>query len=87
MPSFRTSAMQGQDRKDQPRVAITAKLVANLIANAGRTGDYYGLTRSQVQGFFDIPVDHLYCSQVFMESFKKNENSGTLPSLLPMWAE
>ena len=37
----------------------------------------YGLTRLQVQGFFDIPVDHLYCSQVFMESFKKNENSGT----------
>ncbi|MBX7045963.1 MAG: ribose-phosphate pyrophosphokinase [Ignavibacteria bacterium] len=61
-----------QDRKDQPRVAITAKLVANLIANAGAdrviTMDLHA---PQVQGFFDIPVDHLYCSQVFMESFKK----------------
>lgn len=61
-----------QDRKDQPRVAITAKLVANLIANAGAdrviTMDLHA---PQVQGFFDIPVDHLYCSQVFMESFRK----------------
>jgi len=61
-----------QDRKDQPRVAITAKLVANLITNAGAdrviTMDLHA---PQVQGFFDIPVDHLYCSQVFMESFKK----------------
>lgn len=61
-----------QDRKDQPRVAITAKLVANLITNAGAdrviTIILHPLRRS---GFFDIPVDHLYCSQVFMESFKK----------------
>lgn len=61
-----------QDRKDQPRVAITAKLVANLITNAGAdrviTMDLHA---PQVQGFFDIPVDHLYCSQVFMQSFKK----------------
>lgn len=61
-----------QDRKDQPRVAITAKLVANIIANAGAdrviTMDLHA---PQVQGFFDIPVDHLYCSQVFMESFKR----------------
>jgi ribose-phosphate pyrophosphokinase len=60
-----------QDRKDQPRVAITAKMVANLIANAGAdrviTMDLHA---PQVQGFFDIPVDHLYCSQVFMESFR-----------------
>lgn len=61
-----------QDRKDQPRVAITAKLVANLITNAGAdrviTMDLHA---PQVQGFFDIPVDHLYCSQVFMDSFRK----------------
>ena len=61
-----------QDRKDQPRVAITAKLVANLLTNAGAdrviTMDLHA---AQVQGFFDIPVDHLYCSQVFIESFRK----------------
>lgn len=61
-----------QDRKDQPRVAITSKLVANLLTHAGAdriiTMDLHA---PQVQGFFDIPVDHLYCSQVFIESFRK----------------
>jgi ribose-phosphate pyrophosphokinase len=55
-----------QDRKDQPRVAITAKLVANLIEVAGAdrviTMDLHA---AQIQGFFDIPVDHLYASTVF----------------------
>ena len=50
-----------QDRKDQPRVSITAKLVANLITQAGAdrviTMDLHA---PQIQGFFDIPVDHLY---------------------------
>lgn len=61
-----------QDRKDQPRVAITAKLVANLIAEAGAdrviTMDLHA---SQLQGFFDIPVDHLYGSAVFMKKFRQ----------------
>ncbi|HVZ37735.1 MAG: ribose-phosphate pyrophosphokinase [Bacteroidetes bacterium] len=55
-----------QDRKDQPRVAITAKLVANLITEAGAdrviTMDLHA---PQIQGFFDIPFDHLYSSPVF----------------------
>ncbi|MDZ4712288.1 MAG: ribose-phosphate pyrophosphokinase [bacterium] len=61
-----------QDRKDQPRVAITAKLVANLITVAGAdrviTMDLHA---SQLQGFFDIPVDHLYGSAVFMKKFRQ----------------
>jgi ribose-phosphate pyrophosphokinase len=60
-----------QDRKDQPRVSITAKLIANLITVAGAdrviTMDLHA---SQVQGFFDIPFDHLYASATF---FKKLE--------------
>jgi ribose-phosphate pyrophosphokinase len=60
-----------QDRKDQPRVAITAKLVANLISEAGAdrvlTMD---LHTAQIQGFFDIPMDHLYSSAVLIECFK-----------------
>ncbi|MBU1042989.1 MAG: ribose-phosphate pyrophosphokinase [Candidatus Omnitrophica bacterium] len=61
-----------QDRKDQPRVPITAKLVANLIANAGAdrvlTMDLHA---GQIQGFFDIPVDHLFAAPVLIEHFKK----------------
>ncbi|MDE2028431.1 MAG: ribose-phosphate pyrophosphokinase [Candidatus Omnitrophica bacterium] len=60
-----------QDRKDQPRVPITAKLVANLIVAAGvnrvLTMDLHA---SQLQGFFDIPVDHLYGINVLAEYFK-----------------
>ncbi len=61
-----------QDRKDQPRVAITSKLVANLIATAGAdrviTMDLHA---PQLQGFFDIPVDHLYASNTFTKYFKE----------------
>jgi ribose-phosphate pyrophosphokinase len=61
-----------QDRKDQPRVSVTAKLVANLITKAGAdriiTMDLHA---AQIQGFFDIPVDHLYGSAVLMKHFKK----------------
>lgn len=61
-----------QDRKDQPRVAITAKLVANLIKKSGAdrvlTMDLHA---SQIQGFFDIPVDHLYSAPILVEYFKK----------------
>ena len=61
-----------QDRKDQPRVPITAKLVANLLVAAGAhrilTMDLHS---QQIQGFFDIPVDHLYASPVFFEYLDK----------------
>ena len=57
-----------QDRKDQPRVAITAKLVANLLVSAGANRILtMDLHSQQIQGFFDIPVDHLYASPVFFE--------------------
>jgi ribose-phosphate pyrophosphokinase len=63
-----------QDRKDQPRVAITAKLIANLIAEAGAdrviTMDLHA---PQIQGFFDIPFDHLYSSPAFTRHFRKLE--------------
>ncbi len=58
-----------QDRKDQPRVSLTAKLVANLLVNAGADRILVvDLHSSQIQGYFDIPVDHLYASPVI---FKK----------------
>jgi ribose-phosphate pyrophosphokinase len=54
-----------QDRKDQPRVPITAKLVANLIVAAGANRILtVDLHAQQIQGFFDIPVDHLYAAPV-----------------------
>jgi ribose-phosphate pyrophosphokinase len=60
-----------QDRKDQPRVSLAAKLVANLITTAGAdrvlTMDLHA---AQIQGFFDIPVDHLYAAPVFTEYFE-----------------
>jgi ribose-phosphate pyrophosphokinase len=62
-----------QDRKDQPRVSITAKLMANLITVAGAdrviTMDLHA---PQIQGFFDIPVDHLYSSAVYTTFFSQN---------------
>ncbi|MEK7314562.1 MAG: ribose-phosphate pyrophosphokinase [Candidatus Eisenbacteria bacterium] len=61
---------QRQDRKDQPRVPITAKLVANLITTAGAdrvmTMDLHS---AQIQGFFDIPFDHLYAAPVLVDHF------------------
>lgn len=63
-----------QDRKDQPRVPITAKLVANLITVAGAdrvlTMDLHA---GQIQGFFDIPLDHLFAVGVLVEYFEKLE--------------
>ena len=60
-----------QDRKDRPRVAIGAKLVANLLTAAGcdrvMTCDLHA---DQIQGFFDIPVDHVYASKVFIPCIK-----------------
>jgi ribose-phosphate pyrophosphokinase len=61
-----------QDRKDQPRVAITAKLMANLITTAGVDRVVLmDLHASQIQGFFDCPSDHLYASKVFNDHIKK----------------
>ncbi len=63
-----------QDRKDQPRVPITAKLVANLLTTAGSdrilTMDLHA---GQIQGFFDIPLDHLFAVNVVVEYFKKKK--------------
>ena len=60
-----------QDRKDKPRVSIGAKLVANLLCAAGvdriMTCDLHA---DQIQGFFDIPVDHIYASKVFIPYLK-----------------
>lgn len=63
-----------QDRKDQPRVPITAKLVANLLTTAGAdrilTMDLHA---GQIQGFFDIPLDHIFAINVFVDYFKKKK--------------
>jgi ribose-phosphate pyrophosphokinase len=61
-----------QDRKDQPRVPITAKLVANLLVAAGANRILtMDLHAQQIQGFFDIPVDHLYAAPVMYKYLKK----------------
>ncbi len=61
-----------QDRKDQPRVPITAKLVANLLVAAGANRILtMDLHAQQIQGFFDIPVDHLYAAPVMYDYLKK----------------
>jgi len=61
------------DKKDRPRVPITAKLVSNLITKAGAhrvlTVDLHA---SQIQGFFDIPVDHLYAAPIVVDYFNEN---------------
>ncbi len=61
-----------QDRKDQPRVAIGAKLVANLLQTAGATRIMtMDLHADQIQGFFEKPVDHLYASSMFLPYIKQ----------------
>ncbi len=63
-----------QDRKDAPRVPITAKLVANLITTAGASRVLtIDLHAAQIQGFFDIPVDHLYAAPVLIEAIRSKE--------------
>ncbi|HOO77452.1 MAG TPA: ribose-phosphate pyrophosphokinase [bacterium] len=72
-----------QDRKDRPRVPISAKLVANLIVAAGAdrllTIDLHA---PQIQGFFDIPVDHLYAAPVFIRHFRHAFAGGALNNLV-----
>ena len=62
-----------QDRKDKPRVAIGAKLVADMLSAAGInrliTMDFHA---DQIQGFFNVPVDHLYASSVFLDYIQHN---------------
>jgi ribose-phosphate pyrophosphokinase len=73
-----------QDRKDQPRVPITAKLVANLLNAAGvhrvLTMDLHA---QQVQGFFDIPVDHLYSLPVLIRYLRKRLKGKTTTVVSP----
>jgi ribose-phosphate pyrophosphokinase len=66
-----------QDRKDKPRVPISASLVAALLETAGATRVLtLDLHAAQIQGFFDIPVDHLFASPVMIEYFKAQNVSG-----------
>src|SRR3954462_6547849 len=59
-----------QDRKDQPRVPITAKLIANLLTTAGANRVLtMDLHAQQIQGFFDIPMDHLYAAPILHKYF------------------
>ncbi len=68
-----------QDRKDKPRVPITAKLIANLLTAAGvQRLITIDLHADQIQGFFDVPVDHLYASSIFLPYIKKLD----LPNLI-----
>ncbi len=68
MPYF---GMARQDRKDKPRVPIGAKLVANMLTAAGATRIMTcDLHADQIQGFLEVPVDHLYASSVFIEHIK-----------------
>lgn len=68
-----------QDRKDKPRVPITAKLVANMLVNAGVTRVLTtDLHTGQVQGFFDIPVDNLVGRPLLTEAFTKEHGSNVV---------
>jgi ribose-phosphate pyrophosphokinase len=73
-----------QDRKDQPRVPISAKLVANLITVSGAdrvlTMDLHA---GQIQGFFDIPLDHLLAVKIFVEHIKKEIDCSNLVVVSP----
>ena len=64
-----------QDRKVAPRTSISAKVVANLISNAGATRVVtVDLHAGQIQGFFDMPVDNLYTAPLFAKYIKKKLN-------------
>jgi ribose-phosphate pyrophosphokinase len=67
-----------QDRKDRPRVAISAKLIADLLTTAGANRALFvDLHAAQIQGFFNIPVDHMFSSPVLVSYFKE----ANLPNL------
>ena len=72
-----------QDRKDQPRVPITAKLIANLLVASGANRVLtLDLHATQIQGFFDIPCDHLYASPVIYD-YLKDKNLDNLTVFSP----
>ena len=73
-----------QDRKDRPRMPISAKLVASLIERAGASRLLaLDLHAAQIQGFFDIPVDHLFAAPVMVEYFKGRFNRQELTVVSP----
>ena len=73
-----------QDRKVTPRSPISAKLVANLITNAGANRVLtLDLHANQIQGFFDIPVDNLFAAPIFVKDIKKNIKSKNLICVAP----
>ncbi len=68
-----------QDRKDKPRVPISAKLVAKLLERAGADRILaLDLHAAQIQGFFDIPVDHLFATPVMIEYLRARQTSNTI---------
>lgn len=73
-----------QDRKDKPRVSIGAKLIADMLAAAGInrliTMDLHA---DQIQGFFNVPVDHLYASGVFVDYLKQLNENGNMVIATP----
>ena len=73
-----------QDRKDQPRMPISAKLVASLLERAGASRVLaLDLHAAQIQGFFDIPVDHLFALPVMIDYFKGRHNRRELIIVSP----
>jgi ribose-phosphate pyrophosphokinase len=73
-----------QDRKDKPRMPISAKLVASLLEAAGANRVLaLDLHAAQIQGFFDIPVDHLFAAPVMVEYFLKKYETGDLIVVSP----
>ncbi len=73
-----------QDRKVVPRTAISAKLVSNLITNAGANRILsVDLHAGQIQGFFDIPVDNLFATPIFARHIKKNIKTNNLICVAP----
>ena len=73
-----------QDRKDKPRVPISAKLVANLVSAAGANRVLtMDLHKAQIQGFFDIPVDHLFATPVFIDYLSRAGYRGHVTIVSP----
>jgi len=73
-----------QDRKDRPRMPISAKLVASLLETAGASRVLaLDLHAAQIQGFFDIPVDHLFSAPVMLEYFETRFDRGDLTIVSP----
>ncbi len=73
-----------QDRKDRPRMPISAKLVASLLERAGASRVLaLDLHAAQIQGFFDIPVDHLFAAPVMVDYFKERFRQDDLTVVSP----